>query len=228
MKKGLGLLSGVKVACGMLAQKHVQSFLFHKFDIVQQTIQTEWQKKTISGDCFSLGLFALRFSECIEICFCFVTFELAHNRCLAEKMESKKKLPYDPQEVPEAKRFRANVSDAFLNGDVSGQRTHFLFADAMDAGAASVSDLAGNHQPGLNSARDLLRKKLKGHQWPTLYRASIPCWSEKEQKEQKEVLPFLFLTKSCTSSNILIFLICEIWNLCLQRTWLSSKKEQTC
>ena len=105
-------------------------------------------------------------------------------------MESKKKLP-GPQEVPKAKRFRANLSDAFLSGDESGQRTHSLFADAMDAGAANVSDLAGNHQPGLHSARDLLRKKLKEHQWPKLYWASILCWSEKEQKEQEELLPFL-------------------------------------
>lgn len=108
-----------------------------------------------------------------------------------KRMESKKKLPYDPQEVPKAKRFRANLSDAFLSGEVSGQRSHSLFSDAMDAGAANVSDLAGNHQPGMNSARDLLRKILKQHQWPKLYWASIPCWSEKEQKEQEELLPFL-------------------------------------
>ena len=92
-------------------------------------------------------------------------------------MESKKKLPYDPQEVPKLKRFRANLSDAFLSGDVSGQRTHSLFADAMDAGATNVSDLAGNHQPGLNSARDLLRTMSKKKQWPKLYWVSIPCWS---------------------------------------------------
>ena len=63
-------------------------------------------------------------------------------------MESKKKLPYDPKEVSKEKRFRANLSDAFLSGDISGQRAHSLFADAEDAGASNVGDLAGNHQPG--------------------------------------------------------------------------------
>ena len=106
-------------------------------------------------------------------------------------MESKKKLPYDPKEVSKEKRFRANLSDAFLSGDISGQRAHSLFADAEDAGASNVDDLAGNHQPGMNSARDLMRKLLKEHQWPHLYWASIPVWSEKEQQEKEELLPFL-------------------------------------
>ena len=100
-------------------------------------------------------------------------------------------MPYDPKEVPKEKRFRANLSDAFLSGDVSGQRAHSLFADAEDAGASNVGDLAGNHQPGMNSARDLTRKLLKEHQWPHLYWASIPVWSEKEQQEKEELLPFL-------------------------------------
>lgn len=75
-----------------------------------------------------------------------------------KRMESKKKLPYDPQEVPKAKRFRANLSDAFLSGEVSGQRSHSLFSDAMDAGAANVSDLAGNHQPGMKCKRFVEKK----------------------------------------------------------------------
>lgn len=106
-------------------------------------------------------------------------------------MESKKKLPYDPKEVPKAKRFRANLSDLFLSGDLSGQRSHSLFADAMDAGADNVSDLAGNHEPNGNSARDLTKKLLKAHQWPHLYWTSIPCWSDKEQQEKEELVPFL-------------------------------------
>lgn len=57
MKKS-AFASGVKVGCERLAQKHDQSFLFQKFDIVQQTFQVECKKNTISGDCcFSPGLF---------------------------------------------------------------------------------------------------------------------------------------------------------------------------
>ena len=78
-----------------------------------------------------------------------------------------------------------------------------------------MSDLAGNHQPGLNSARHLTRKILKEHQWPKLYWASIPCWSDKEQQEKEELLPL----------NILIFLSFESWILCLQRTWVSEAEK---
>ena len=93
--------------------------------------------------------------------------------------------------MPKEKRFRANLSDAFLSGDLSGCRSHSLFADAMDAGAANVSDLAGNHEPHGNSCRDLTKKLLKANQWPQLYWTSIPCWSDKEQQEKEELVPFL-------------------------------------
>jgi len=54
-----------------------------------------------------------------------------------------------------------------------------------------VSDLAGNHTPNGNSCRDLTRKLLKANQWPQLYWTSIPCWSDKEQQEKEELVPFL-------------------------------------
>lgn len=131
MKKS-AFASGVKVGCERLAQKHDQSFLFQKFDIVQQTFQVECKKNTISGDCcfswsvsgdgFSPGLFALPFFSMNVLRFAYV---LSHGNLhiidvWLKRMESKKKLPYDPQEVPKAKRFRANLSDAFLSGEVSG------------------------------------------------------------------------------------------------------------
>ena len=118
-----------------------------------------------------------------------LTFD--HSFFLLKQWNPKKKLPYDPKEVPKEKRFRANLSDAFLSGDLSGQRSHSLFADAMDAGAHNVSDLAGNHEPNGNSARDLTGRLLKAHQWPQMYWTSIPCWSDKEQPEKEELVPFL-------------------------------------
>ena len=143
-------------------------------------------------------------------------------------MESKKKLPYDPKEVPKEKRFRANLSDAFLSGDVSGQRAHSLFADAEDAGASNVGDLAGNHQPGMNSARDLTRKLLKEHQWPTYIGLPSLSGRRKNSKKKKNFCLSFYLTKSCTSSaNFLIFPSSEISIHCLQKTWRSFKEEQT-
>ena len=69
-------------------------------------------------------------------------------------MHSKKKLPYDPGTLPPDKRFRANLSDLFLSGDLAAQRAHSLFADANAAGTHHVTDLAGNERPDGTSARD--------------------------------------------------------------------------
>ena len=92
-------------------------------------------------------------------------------------MHSKKKLPYDPGTLPPDKRFRANLSDLFLSGDLAAQRAHSLFADANAAGTHHVTDLAGNKRPDGNSARDLLRRLRKSSHWPPLYWADIPVWA---------------------------------------------------
>lgn len=106
-------------------------------------------------------------------------------------MHSKKKLPYDPGTLPPDKRFRANLSDLFLSGDLAAQRAHSLFADANAAGTHHVTDLAGNERPDGNSARDLLRRLRKSSHWPPLYWADIPVWLDKKQKEEIVQLPFL-------------------------------------
>ena len=106
-------------------------------------------------------------------------------------MESKKNCLMTPKRCLRQSGFEPICRTLFLSGDLSGQRSHSLFADAMDAGADNVSDLAGNHEPNGNSARDLTKKLLKAHQWPHLYWTSIPCWSDKEQQEKEELVPFL-------------------------------------
>ena len=106
-------------------------------------------------------------------------------------MHSKKKLPYDPGTLPPDKRFRANLSDLFLSGDLAAQRAHSLFAAANAAGTHHVTDLAGNKRPDGNSARDLLRRLRKSSHWPPLYWADIPVWLDKKQKEEIVQIPFL-------------------------------------
>ena len=89
-------------------------------------------------------------------------------------------MPFDPSSLPKNKRFRANLSDLFLSGDVAGQRAHSLFADAKAAGTQHVTDLAGNDKPDGNSARDLLRRLRKRSHWPPLYWADVPVWLDKK------------------------------------------------
>ena len=102
-----------------------------------------------------------------------------------------KKWPFDSSSLPKPKRFRANLSDLFLSGEVAGQRAHSLLADAKAAGAQHVTDLAGNHKPDGNSARDLLRSLRKSSHWPPLYWTDVLVWLDKKQKEDIAQVPFL-------------------------------------
>ena len=57
-------------------------------------------------------------------------------------MLSKRGLGFDPETVPAQKRFRLNLADLCLSNEVSGSRAQTLFQDALEAGAANVTDLA--------------------------------------------------------------------------------------
>ena len=93
---------------------------------------------------------------------------------------------YNEEEVPETKRFRANLSDAFLAGQITAARTASIFKDAQASGATGVDDLASVREK--NAARGLKRKMLKG----SCYYADIELHDPAKLQENREVsLPFL-------------------------------------
>ena len=57
-------------------------------------------------------------------------------------MLSKNKRGYDENAIPQHKRFRQNLADAYLAGQVTAARAASLFTDAEAAGATGVEDLA--------------------------------------------------------------------------------------
>ena len=87
-------------------------------------------------------------------------------------MLSKRAKGYCPEQVPAAKRFRLNLADAFLGGDLPGKRTHELYNDAAAASTENVFDLAGS-KPSRHSPRNLMKKLLRGSQWPRMYGTGV-------------------------------------------------------
>jgi hypothetical protein len=100
------------------------------------------------------------------------------------------------EDIPEAKRFRHNIQDLYLNNEISAQRFQGLMQDASAAGTQHVEDLAGASRQGRhwkNLARDLLRKMVrnKRNRWPSPYMAPIKVWDTKAQREATIMLPML-------------------------------------
>jgi len=106
-------------------------------------------------------------------------------------MLSKHSLPYDPQQVPDAKRFRRNASDLFLTNTVSAKRAASLFADAALAGTEHVRDLGktGARAGSRNQHRDLLRRLVKTSKWPKLYFSHVRVWNRSTQAEELQEVP---------------------------------------
>ena len=80
---------------------------------------------------------------------------------------SKNSRGYREAEVSPTKRFRANVTDLFLSGGASGERSHSLLVDGQLAGAKNVSDLA---KPSADDNRygctdDSSDSEVRYHQW---------------------------------------------------------------
>ena len=107
--------------------------------------------------------------------------------CMASSKNSR---GYREAEVSPTKRFRANVTDLFLSGGASGERSHSLLVDGQLAGAKNVSDLA---KPSCDSnrARDLLRRVSKKTRWPPLYWADVRTLQPKTGNTITVSLPFL-------------------------------------
>ena len=85
---------------------------------------------------------------------------------------SKRGKGYSPDEVPAAKRFRYNLADAFLTGELAGKRAQELFNDAAAASTENISDLAGS-KPSGNSHRNLAKKLMRKSKWPRTYETGI-------------------------------------------------------
>ena len=124
-------------------------------------------------------------------------------------MLSKNAKGYSEEELPSDKRFRANLADAFLSGQLTGQRACSLFRDAKASGSRHIDDLGHlpKHQQNHNSS--LKRKLLKGTEWPRLYWAPIRIWCKKKQSIVTEELPFIlpheFVFQLCEKGDPSIF-----------------------
>ena len=102
-------------------------------------------------------------------------------------MLGKRKRGYG-DEVPEAQRLRANISDLMLTGDISAARAHSLFTDAQSSNAANVSDLA---RPTSHAYRDLVRRMRRKSTWPRPYLAKVRTYNPKTQEENLVQVSFL-------------------------------------
>lgn len=120
------------------------------------------------------------------------------------RMLSKHSRAYKTESVPPAKRLRRNLEDLFASNIVSGSRAQELFNDAAAAGDQSVRTLLG--PCGHNAARNLKRRLLKGSLWPSLYEATIPCWSPRLHRQEDHrvalLLPHEALAVMCRVGSL--------------------------
>ena len=116
--------------------------------------------------------------------------KLVSLRSRSEAMCSKNSRGYNEEELPEQKRFRANLSDAFLAGQITAARTASLFKDAQASGATGVDDWACVGEK--NAARGPRRKMLKGSHWPDCYYADVELHDPKLQRRRPPGLLAVF------------------------------------
>jgi hypothetical protein len=102
-----------------------------------------------------------------------------------------KRVEKNLEDVHDSKRFRNNLSDVFLTGAVSAQRTQTLFSDALKAGADHVDHLAAVKSEGRNQSRDLMRQLNRHRNWPNIYESKIRTWNVKKQVEEESWLPVM-------------------------------------
>jgi hypothetical protein len=153
--------------------------------IVSRSAQTRVQH---SG--YSLNNIAMAFS---------VFFHVAYVSYLAlgvQAMISKRAsyMQKHAHDIPEGKRFRANLIDLFLTNDISGTRARDLCEDHEQAEQHSTADFrkvgkSGKHLQ--NVSRELLAKLKKRSAWPPLYYAQIRVFDLQMQIERKKYIPFL-------------------------------------
>ena len=93
-------------------------------------------------------------------------------------------------DIPEKKRFRADVLDLTISSDISGQRAARLIQNAKLANTENINDLA-KVPVGQNSARDLLRRCFRNSKWPDVYALEVPAWNPGKNVAQTMTLHML-------------------------------------
>ena len=134
-------------------------------------------------------------------------------------MFAKRQRQYENMNLPKDKRFRANVSELFLDNTISADRALSLFEDAQAAGTRHIHDLAKPHPYKSkshfrkNAARDLRRRLLKGSAWPELYYTDIRVWDIPTQSERTVTCPMMLpheiLNCLCQSNSLDEMLSCS-------------------
>ena len=91
---------------------------------------------------------------------------------------------------PGAKRLRGNLADLVLTNQLPVDRVASLASDCTAAGASGV-DKPFKAKTKSNVKRDVLRRLLKGCQWPSPYYADVRVWKFKEQQIVTIKLPIM-------------------------------------
>ena len=87
----------------------------------------------------------------------------------------------DFSHVPEDKRLKKDIVDLLASGTIPAERATGLFQNAQASGAKGCEEYAklhpGEHNKfdrGNHVKRNVLRKALKGNQWPKVYMFQAP------------------------------------------------------
>eukprot|EP00974_Lingulodinium_polyedra_P015191 1470542-Lingulodinium_polyedra.AAC.1 len=95
--------------------------------------------------------------------------------------------------LPPDKRLKQGLVDLFASNVISGPKAQELLADSAASGAQACKDLAPSASSAAHghSARDLKRKILRHNLWPSLYKADIPVWDQKQNRLAVSSMSFL-------------------------------------
>lgn len=95
--------------------------------------------------------------------------------------------------MPDKKRFKADLCDAFLSNEISATRADRLLRNAEIAGVSNVSDLTKSFRARPSSkgnvSRNLRRRMMKHSRWPKPYYALIDCLDPNTGCEKKMWVP---------------------------------------
>lgn len=96
-----------------------------------------------------------------------------------------------PEELPAAKRLRANVLDLVASNVVSGSRGLELLQDGALAGSSDCRHAVRQTTSAKNAARTLQRYTLRFTAWPPDYEAPVRVWNPKSQQVETETVALM-------------------------------------